>query len=423
MHLTSGLVALMLSVTFASCGGDSSDDAAGGSAGTGDVSGTLKIAAGTEIKAGVEALIEAYQAERPDVDVKASYALETQFNTQIKAQLTGSNGPDVLVTIPGSGNATSVGALAKAGLLQDLSEEPWVADINPAQKAEVTFDDKTYMYPLGYDPMGIVYDAKVWEKHGMTVPETWSELLASCAQWREKGLEPIAVGMKESFVPQFITYALIASTVYRENPDFDEQQAAGTATFSDSGWRDAFEKYVELERAGCFNKGFQGMGYDEMLNAVTSGKAAMTVTVSASMGAMRESNPDAEITMAPFPTTDNAEDNWVGAGVFAGFSMSSKAQNPEVAKDFLRFINTPEMAAKFQAAAGAVPPGDNPEAPGLESVVAVIQDGRTGPYPDHFWPNPDVQATHNAVVQQIFTGQTTIDEALQKMDAAYSKGS
>lgn len=423
MHIASGPLALALMVSVAACGDDT--PTGGGADGNqdGQISGTLKIAAGTEIKSAVEALIEAYQAERPDVDVRASYAIETQFNTQIKAQLTGSNGPDVLIAIPGSGNATSVGQLASAGLLQDLSDESWVEDINPAQLPEVTFDGATYMYPLGYDPMGIVYDAKVWEKEGMEVPETWSELLASCAAWREKGFEPIAVGMKESFVPQFITYALIPSTVYRENPDFDEQQAAGDASFSDSGWRQAFEQYLELEEAGCFNEGYQGMGYDEMLNMVTSGEAAMTVTVSASMGAMRESNPDATITMAPFPTTDTPEDNWVGAGVFAGFVMSANAQNPDAARDFLAFINTPEMAAEFQAVAGAVPPGDNPDAPGLEAVVAVIQDGRTGPFPDHFWPNADVQATHNAVVQQLFTGQTTIDAALQQMDDAFAKGS
>jgi raffinose/stachyose/melibiose transport system substrate-binding protein len=424
MLVASTLLAFALTVGVAACGDDEKKDGGGdGGNGAGTVAGTLKIAAGTEIKPGVEALIKGYQAKRPDVEIKTSYAIETQFNTQIKAQLTGNNGPDVLIAIPGSGNATSAGQLARAGLLQDLSDEPWVQDINEAQLPEVTFDGATYMYPLGYDPMGIVYDAKVWQEQGMEVPETWSDLLASCDAWREKGFEPIAVGMKESFVPQFITYALIASTVYREDPEFDDEQAAGEATFSDSGWREALEKYVELEKAGCFHKGYQGSGYDEMLNMVTGGKAAMTVTVSASMGAMRESNPDAEITMAPFPTTDNPEDNWVGAGVFAGFVMSANSQNPDAARDFLRFINTPEQAAKFQAAAGAVPPGDNPDAPGLERVVEVIQDGRTGPFPDHFWPNADVQATHNAVVQQIFTGQATIDEALQQMDDAYAKGS
>jgi raffinose/stachyose/melibiose transport system substrate-binding protein len=336
--------------------------------------------------------------------------------------LSGSNSPDTLLVLPGTGNATSVGALAKAGVLEDASDQPWVADIPEAQKAEASYDGKTYMFPLGYDPMGIVYDAKVWEKEGMTPPETFSDLLASCKTWRDKGYEPIAVGMKESFVPQFITYAMIASTVYRETPDFDEQQAAGEATFSDSGWREALEKYVELEKAGCFHEGYQGTGYEEMLDMVTKGDAAMTITVSASLGAMREANPDAEISMAIFPTTDNPDDNWVGAGTFAGFAVAANAKNKATAFDFLEFINTPEQAAKFAVAAGAIPPGDNPEAPGLETVVEAIQADRTGPYPDHFWPNPDVQATHNAVVQQIFTGQTTIDEALQQMDDAFAKG-
>jgi ABC-type glycerol-3-phosphate transport system substrate-binding protein len=421
------LLAVLAASVLAACGGDDDQSAETTAATTektapADLSGTLKIAAGTEIKPAVEKLIQAYRAARPNVDIKTSYAVETQYNTQIKAQLSGSQSPDVLIVLPGTGNATSVGALAKLGVLEDASDQPWVDEIPAAQKAEAGYAGKTYFFPLGYDPMGLVYDAKVWEKEGMTPPKTFSELLQSCDEWRKKGYEPIAVGMKESFVPQFITYALIASTVYRETPDFDTKQAAGEATFADSGWRTAFEKYVELEKAGCFNKGYQGNSYDEMLAMVTKGKAAMTVTVSASLGAMREAAPDGKITMAVFPTTDEPEDNWVGAGTFAGFAVSKKAPNKELAFDFLKFINAPEQAAKFANEAGAIPPGDNPDAPGLESIVEVIQDDRTGPYPDHFWPNPDVQATHNAVVQQIFTGQTTIDKALESMDKAYAKG-
>ena len=421
MQLLCG-VALVLALAISACGGDDDGDGDAKGGGAGKVGGTLKIAAGSEVKPGVEEVIKAYKAKRPGVTIKASYANETQFNTQVKAQLSGSNSPDVLIALPGTGNATSVGALAKAGVLADASDQPWVADIPESQKAEASYDGKTYMFPLGYDPMGIVYDAKVWQKEGMTPPETFSDLLASCKTWRDKGYQPIAVGMKESFVPQFITYALIASTVYRENPDFDEQQAAGDATFSDSGWKEALEKYVELEKAGCFNDGYNGNSYEEMLDMVTSGKAAMTVTVSASMGAMREANPKAEITMAPFPSTDNPEDNWVAAGTFAGFVVAENAKNKAAAFDFLEFVNTPEQAAKYATASGAIPPGDNPDAPGLEAIVQVIKDGRAGPYPDHFWPNPDVQATHNAVVQQIFTGQGSIEDALKQMDDAYAKG-
>jgi ABC-type glycerol-3-phosphate transport system substrate-binding protein len=420
MQLLGG-VALVLVLAISACGGDDDDDEGNGGD-TGTVGGTLQIAAGSEVKPGVEEVIKAYQAARPEVTIEASYANDTQFATQIKAQLAGSNPPDVLLSLPGTGAATSVGALAKVGALADASDEPWVADIPESQKSEASYDGKTYMFPLGYDPMGIVYDAKVWQKEGMTPPETFSDLLASCKTWRDKGYQPIAVGMKESFVPQFITYALIASTVYRETPDFDEQQAAGDATFSESGWKEALDIYVDVENAGCFNDGYQGNSYEEMLDMVTSGKAAMTVTVSASMGAMREANPEAEITMAPFPTTDTPEDNWVAAGTFAGFTVTENAKNKATAFDFLRFVNTPEQAAKYATASGAIPPGDNPDAPGLEAVIEVINDDRTGPYPDHFWPNPDVQATHNAVVQQIFTGQASIEDALKQMDDAYAQG-
>jgi raffinose/stachyose/melibiose transport system substrate-binding protein len=42
---------------------------------------------------------------------------------------------------------------------------------------------------------------------------------------------------------------------------------------------------------------------------------------------------------------------------------------------------------------------------------------------DQLWPNAEVQQIHFAVVQQLFTGEITIDEALRSMDEAYQKGS
>jgi raffinose/stachyose/melibiose transport system substrate-binding protein len=44
-------------------------------------------------------------------------------------------------------------------------------------------------------------------------------------------------------------------------------------------------------------------------------------------------------------------------------------------------------------------------------------------YPDQSWPNAQVQTVHNAVVQELFTGQASVADALKKMDDAYKQGS
>ena len=41
---------------------------------------------------------------------------------------------------------------------------------------------------------------------------------------------------------------------------------------------------------------------------------------------------------------------------------------------------------------------------------------------DQFWPNARVQQAHFEVLQALLAGQTTVPDALAKMDTAYAQG-
>ena len=80
-------------------------------------------------------------------------------------------------------------------------------------------------------------------------------------------------------------------TVYAKTPDFDDKMAAGRATFADSGWADAMDKYLELQKRGFFNDNPNGTTYEQQTSMVATGKAAMAVQVSAVLQAFREAAP------------------------------------------------------------------------------------------------------------------------------------
>src|SRR5256885_1998370 len=84
-------------------------------------------------------------------------------------------------------------------------------------------------------------------------------------------------------------------------------QSAGQASFADSGWVDAMNKYLELQKKGFFNDNPNGTTYEQATSMVATGKAAMAVQVSAVLSAFRAASPSPDdLSMFPFPATDVA---------------------------------------------------------------------------------------------------------------------
>lgn len=386
---------------------------------------TLRLVGTADLKAPAEKVIADYKAKHPNVTIQASFPQTDQYVTATRAQLGGANGADLIAVFPGAGNAMSMAPLAKAGVLADLSDASWAAKIPERAKPLVTAEGKSYFFPLAAGVIGVAYNKAVFAKAGVTVPTTYPELLSACSAFRAKGIEPMAIGMKTDFVPQFISYAMVPSLVYAKDQHFDQQQASGSATFSNSGWREAFNRYVKLEKGGCFNKGFTGTSFDDAQKMVAQGKAAMEVTVSEAFPAVQQAAKDpSQIAMFPFPAADSAEANWVPSNVSVGFGLNARSKNQGAAKQFLDFVNSPAEAAKWANSLGDLPLGDNPVAPvGIKEMVPPIAAGHVAGYPDQSWPNAQVQTVHNAVVQELFTGQASVADALKKMDDAYKQGS
>jgi raffinose/stachyose/melibiose transport system substrate-binding protein len=380
----------------------------------------LKVAGTSDTQAFEKILLD-YTKSHPNVTIQSTFVPTDQYTTTTRTQLGANNGADVFLVFPGSGNTMSVGPLAKAGAISDLSDQPWVAREKKSWASGVQYDGKTYIYPLGAQALGVIYDTALFAKNHITVPTTWTEFLASCDSFNKIGIAPISVGMQTSYVPQFISYALVPSTVYIPDPTFDSDHLAGKTSFAATGWKETLTKYVDLQKAGCFNKGFNGTTYDQMLNDVATNKAAMTITVSPSFPAIRKANPTGKFAMFPLPAFDTPAQNGAPEAITVGFAVNAKSKHLAAAKELVAWINQAGNTPKFAEALGAASVEAGAKVPeGLDAIVAKWDKGLVGPFPDSSWPGPEVQTTHGVVIQQLFTGQTTVDGALKQMDVAFN---
>ncbi|GAA5159070.1 ABC transporter substrate-binding protein [Amycolatopsis dongchuanensis] len=396
---------------------------AGGDGGGGDGPVELRVVSMTSQRAALERMFELYREVNPDVTFALSTAEADQYNTAIRAQMGGNNAPDLMMVFPGSGNATSVEPLAEAGLLVDQSDRDWVGDVPDSFAPLNQLDGKTYIRSYGYGTIGTVYNRDAFDELGLEVPTTWSELLSVCEEAKAAGKIPIALGLATGWNTQLVNYGLVASTVYGPEPGFTDEQLAGDASFEDSaGWNEAFEKYMQLRDNGCFIDGAEGTTYDQAKNAVASGDALMITLVLDGVPSLRELDPEVNYGMFPLPGTDSAADVYAPIGVGPGLGVNARSRHQEAALDFVDFVAQEGSLREWADALGIVPGiKDVPVelAEGFEPMAELLSSDHVAPYPDQRWPSPEVQSAHFAAVQNVYTDQATIADALRSMDAAF----
>ncbi|GAB2635635.1 ABC transporter substrate-binding protein [Kribbella swartbergensis] len=403
--------------TLAACGGGNGSSSSSG--------GQVKVIGAGSQEAGLRKALEEYKKAHSDFDFNLSFSPADQLQTALRAQLAAGNAPDLHAVYPGNGSAMSMVQLSKANLLADLSDQSWTQKIPTGFKGAFQNDGKTYIFSPGTSVLGAIYNKKAFATAGVEPPTTWSELLTVCDKLKKKGIVPIALGAQTPWVTQLIDYALVPGTVYSKTPDFDDKMIAGSASFADSGWADAMNKYLELQKKGFFNDNPNGTTYEQATSMVGTGKAAMAVQVSAVLQAFREAAPSPDdLGMFPFPATDVEADNWIPGGVVVGLGINVKSKNADQARKFIEYCGQPETVNAWAEAVACVPLYSDGEAkvdPVLKPFLPYLKDNKAVPFMDQRWPNAEVQPTHFAVVQELLGGKTTVQGALKKMDEAYRK--
>lgn len=411
--VVAGVAALALGL--AACSSPSSS----GSNGSGDA---LTIATTSNNQAPMEAVVEAYE-EQTGLDINLTVADTGQFQTTIRTQLSSGTAPDVFTVWAGGGNPGAIDVLQGAGYLADLSDRDWVGKVDPGTAETLQIDGATYGLPSKLDAVGTIYNTATLAELGLEIPTTYSELLDYCADVQAAGKVAFALGIQTEWVTQLIPYALVASTVYADDPDFDAQLTAGDATFAGSGWADAFEKSLEMSEAGCFNDDPLGTDVTASYNLVHTGQTVGVVQVLASFPQISSTAPEGtEFGFFPLPGDDSGT-TAIPRGIGVSFAVNENAKNKDNALDFVDWLATPEATSIWFEAAPGIPALTDVSVeldPVMQTAADLIAEGDTAPMPDQGWPNAKAQSALFIGVQQLFSGQSDVDGVLRAMDEAFA---
>lgn len=383
----------------------------------------LSIAVSTEQDAGLKDLISKFEDET-GVKVKVTSAATPDLNEQLSVQLTSGTAPDVFRVSPGSSSAIGASLLGAAGKLEPLTAD-WVDQMPDSAHALAASGDEVFALPLSQNEIVMAYNKAVFDKLGLKVPTTWSELLDTSEALKAAGVIPISAGLTGGIYLQFLVYQLAASNVYAVNPDIDAQQKGSSTAFSSSPeWRQVFDKLQLLQTKGYLTEGANGISGDQAVQDVASGKAAMIGMVSAALPTLISAAPSAsDIGVFALPGTDDASQTRlpVAPDFIAVNAASDSKQN---ALKLLDFLAEPDNAKAYATSLSSLPglSVDAKTPDQLAGVADYLEKGLTVPFANYTWPNGDTQQTLLQSGQDLIAGNIDVDTLLAQLDAQFAKG-
>ncbi|NIK62027.1 ABC transporter substrate-binding protein [Kribbella shirazensis] len=357
------------------------------------------------------------------VDVKLEAMPTDNMRTVLQTQLRSGDGPDVFNWGSGPGYA---GALAKAGLLYDLTEayQKYKWPIYPFAKDRVTFEGKTFGVPGEMETVGLFYNQDLFAKHGVTAPRNLDELKAASATLQSKGVVPIAASDKEGWQGGHLLSMALSSAVGSKGMD---ALLKGEKSWNSPEVVSALKLWEDFGKSKYLPQFPTSLSYDNANALFFSGKAAMVPTGSWLIDSI-EKSAKFKVGYIPFPAPS-------GPGIFTGGLgsgpfVSAGSKNTDAALELVNFLASPDHARWVVENLGTIPP-QPVDVSGLKLsplLSQTLKDTSTlaGGSGD-FGYNIDVLTTdvfNKAMwdgVQGILSGQQTAEQVAANLETAFKK--
>lgn len=236
-----------------------------------------------------------------------------------------------------------------AGIMEDLTKEPFIKNFNSASIATGTIDGKIYA-PFYQSLFNMpLYNTEIFAKEGLRVPGSWPGLLQLCRDLKKKGYVPMAWdGAVRGQGMQMIN-AMLANSMPDANTSYGTLTASGRVT--ESWFFDGVaKKFEEMHKAGCFPENGLGVTTAAADALFASGRAAIRPTGSFSMGSIKALNPAIAGKMKMMMiNSQNSSNKAKFQGIHNtqfGLAVNKQASagDKDIAKAFIAYLATPAVA-------------------------------------------------------------------------------
>ena len=300
-------------------------------------------------------LIEVFEAANPDI------------NIDVELIPTGGDGDNLVKTRLSTGDMTDLlwynagslfHALNPKERFVDLTEEPYQASILDSFKSVVAEEGRVYGVPIGTAfGGGVLYNRKVYEKLGLSVPKTWAEFMANNEKLKAAGIPAVI----QTFGTPWTAQLFMLGDYYNlqaVEPDFADRYTRNEAKYgTDPAALKGFERQEEVFKAGYLNEDFASATFEDGLRMVAEGEGAQYPMLSITIGTIATIYPDLVNDVGFFALPgDDANKNGLTTWMPNGLYIYSGTQHLAEAKRFVAFVASVAGCDAQTAAIGATGP-------------------------------------------------------------------
>jgi raffinose/stachyose/melibiose transport system substrate-binding protein len=370
-----------------------------------------------------------FQEKNPNITIDMAVVNNSDLSTTTQTRLS-ANDIDVIDVFgfsngvqPYMKNVTPPNwqALIDAGLLMDLTDQPFVKNYDPnVIRDSGTYNDKVYEINLGrVTYSGVFYNKDMFAANNVAVPTTWQELVAACATFKAASIPCMTAGGKDGW-PIFVgAYGLLGAE-FPDQAAYVEGLWTGKIKFNDEKSLDMWTK-MQIYAHDMMEEGASGIANDAAPGRFASGAVAMLPGGMWMAPAIDSAQPEFKWGYIPFPGSDNADDNKAWFGKYdQGWSIAANTPHKEAALEYVSEFSDPENYAAFVNALGFIPTQPNVE------WTATI-GAEVAPYLDNFhvgweqfWVAPKGAGQFATPFASFFKPFGTFDTAQEAGDKAQS---
>ncbi len=317
-----------------------------------------------------------------------------------------------------SGYAQPIDELLQASELPDK--------IMDAAISQASYNGKIYALPiLNVSISGVFYNKEMFEKYGLEVPKTISELEKVCDVFVKNGITPFALANGSKWTGSMYFMNLAAR---KGGLEPFEKAVDGSGSFEDESFIYAGQKIQEWVKKGYFPEGVNSLSEDDgqARQLMYQESAAMLCCGSWYTGTFQADSPDfyKKIGWFSFPSVDGSPaDASIQIGTVGDQFISFHCTGDKLKAAFeLAAHYLDDDTVSFMVDKGKIPPVKNAGDLITDPVTADILTAANGASSTQLWYDqylpPAVSQVHLDTCQEIFGLTMTPEDAAKKLKQA-----
>ncbi|KRA98026.1 ABC transporter substrate-binding protein [Devosia sp. Root685] len=289
-----------------------------------------------------EAMVAAFEAANPDIKVEIEVGPGgTERDNMVKSRLATGTMNDVFVYNTGS----LFQAINPVQSTVDLSSEAYMSTILDSFKQTVTATDGT-LHGVPYGQAmggGVLYNKRIYEELGLSVPKTWDEFMANNAKIKEAGKAPVIQTFGDTWTSQLFFLADYYN-IQAVEPDFAAKYTTNEAKYAGNvAAMGGFQKQADVYNAGYLNEDYGAAVLDDGLRMLAQGDGAHYPMLTFAVGTIAQNYPDLlnDVGYFGLPGNDAAKNGttvWMPTALY----ISANSPNVEAAKKLVAFVASKE---------------------------------------------------------------------------------